>query len=139
MQFAREGQNVGVSLVRLARQGLHDHALDARAEVQIGTRLVQRDGSLGQELREHLARTLREVRQRARQQQIGDRGQGVLIRCRRHQLARQRLGRHVHEGSDEVTSAGKALVLSSIRCSRNAEVEQLGGVRDGIVHRVVGF
>lgn len=139
IQIAGEGQNVGVAIARLAREGLHDDSLNPCAKIQVRARLVQGDGRLREQLREHLARTLREVWQRAGEKEIGNRRQRILVGCRGDELTGQRLGGDVHQRAHEVAGSCQSFILPGVRRRRDAEVEELGRSGDGIVHRVIGF
>lgn len=139
VEFLREAEDVWIAITRLAGERFHDDAFDLGAEVQAGACLVEGDRRLGEELREHLPGALRQVREGAGEQEVGDGRQGILIGGGGDELAGESLGGDVHQGTYEVPRPCQALVLPGIGCGRNPEVEELGGSGHGIVHRVVGF
>ena len=91
---------------------------------------------LREELGKQLARRLAGVREGAREQEVGDGGQRVLIGGGPDQFARQRFRRHIHERAHEEAGARETLIGSGVRVGRDAEIEHFHVVRGGIVHHV---
>lgn len=139
MQVAREGEDVGIPIIGLPGKRLHHDGFDPWPEIEVRSRLVERDRRLREELREHLPWTLGQIRQASGEKKIRDGGERVLVGCRRYQLPRQRLRRHVHQRSHEVAGSCQSLILTRIGRRCDSEIEQLGCLRLGIVHRVIGF
>jgi signal transduction histidine kinase len=138
-ELAREFDYVRVALGRLLAQTAHHDGFHGRRELESRLRLIQRNRRLRQKLREHFSRRLRGERQRASQQEIGDRRETVLIRQRTHELARQRFRRDVHQRPDEEPRARETLLRRLVRVGRDAEIEQLHLPRRRIVHHVLGL
>ena len=135
-ELVGERDHVGIPIARLLGQPAHDDRLDLGPEYEIGASAIQRDRWLGQQLREHLARCLREVRQAAGEQEIGDGGQAVLIRGGSNDLSAECLWCDVHQRADKESSPGQPLICGSLDVRGYSEVQQLYLSELRIIHDV---
>lgn len=139
MDFLGEREDVGVSIRRLSRKRFHEHGFHLASKVEAGPCLVERDRRLGKELGEHLPGALGEVREGSCEEEVRDGGQGILVGGGCDEFTGEGFGRDIHERADKVSCTGEALVLTGVRCGRDAEIKQLRGAGHGIVHGVIGF
>src|SRR5438132_1542124 len=107
----------------ISREFLHNHQVDRRTEVQVVLCVLQWNGRGGQQLREHFTRRARGVRQTAREQEITDRSETVLVRSRGYELSRKCLRGDVHQSSHKEAGPGEPLVRGCFGVSRDSEIE----------------